>query len=515
MIRVWLAILAVSIPASSIQAQPVVSAVYDVVEYGAIPDDAVDDTVEIRAAVADAGLGGGGRVYFQNGVYDISGAITIPADNIQLVGDGIGSVLSMTSQGGAVLFMIGRQHIVIRDLYIAEKNPGSLSTGSAIRVLGNSSDILVENVRVTGFGKSFQVDPDVGERADHITLRNVWGEGGRDWGFEIFRADHVLFDNVVAKGNGNDGFKIGQGTSRWELRGGRATGNAGDGADILGSGPGWRIVGTRFDDNGVAGINVKTSIGVDKQEGSIIGALVEENHGTGLDFFVGPGDPFPHHISVQGGLFARNGKCGIRVQAGRSITLDGVIVYENDQCGIFVDDRSLDIDIVGAQVSANGRSAEGIHPGVIIEGDRVTMVGGTVDGKDQDTPTGGTAMHKHAIFVSANASKVVVDGVAVKNATSTLVRDDAADTALVNVDGWVTRNRGQTTLLDNTTFRVVAHGLSVTPKIDEIRVTPTTGWGSARSFWVSNPTSIAFRINVDVDPNTDLGFVWEADASGR
>jgi hypothetical protein len=510
MIRVWLVMLAVSI-----LAPPAFADVFDVRDHGAVPGDAIDDTAEIQDAIDEAAFAGGGMVYVPNGVYDVSSALTLGADGIQLVGDGAGSVLSMASPGGQVVFVNGRRHIAIRDLHIGEKSPGPQSAGSAIRVIGSASHILVENVRVTGFGRSFEVDPDVGVRADHITLRNVSGEGGSDWGFEVFRADHVLLDNVVARGFANDGFKIGEGSSHWEIRGGRTTGNGGDGVDILGSGPGWRIIGLRTDANAVAGINVKTSAGDDRQEGSIVGVVSESNRGSGLDFFVGVGDPLPHHISVQGGVFARNSRYGIRVLAGRSITLDGVVVYENAQSGIFLDDRSTDIDILGAQVSVNGQSTTNTYPGVMIEGDRVTMVGGTVDGKDQDAATGGAPTHKHAIFVHSVASKVVVDGVALRNATSALVRDDAPGTAWVNVDGWATRNNGQATLLEGRTSMVVPHGLAVTPEIDEIEVTPITGWGSASSFWVSSPDANGFRIHVDADANQDVGFAWEVDASGR
>jgi hypothetical protein len=504
-----------AILAVSLLAAPASPAVHDVMDYGAAPGDGLDDTAEIQDAIDDAVRNGGGTVYLPNGVYDITGELTLGADGLQLVGEGMGSILSMASQGGQVLIVNGRRDIVVRDLRIGEKSPGPGSTGSAIRVVGNSRDILVENVRITGFGRSFEVDPSADARADRITLRDVWGEGGTDWGFEVFRADHVLFDNVVAKGFGNDGFKIGQGSSNWEIRGGRSTGNVGDGVDILGSGPGWRIIGTRFDANGVAGINVKTAVGDDRQEGSIIGVVSEENRGTGLDFYVGVGDALPHHITVQGGVFARNSKSGIRVMAGRSITLDGVIAYENDQAGIFVDDRAFDVDIVGAQVSVNGQSSANTFAGVVIEGDRVAMLGGTVDGKDQDAPTGGTATHKHGIFVTALASGVVIDGVAVRNAGSALVRDDAPDTIFSNVDGWKTRARGQVTLPRGTTSVKVVHGLAVTPELDEIRLSPITGWSGASSFWVSSPGAANFTIHVGAAPTADVGFAWEVDASGR
>jgi hypothetical protein len=52
---------------------------YNVVDYGAIPDDDVDDAAAIRAAVAAADAADGGTVVFPDGVFDVASTITLPS----------------------------------------------------------------------------------------------------------------------------------------------------------------------------------------------------------------------------------------------------------------------------------------------------------------------------------------------------------------------------------------------------------------------------------------------------
>jgi hypothetical protein len=64
---------------------PEIEAVTNVLDYGAIPDDGVDDTNEIQAAI-DATASG--AVYLPAGQYDIDGFLVINKSNIVLRGDG-------------------------------------------------------------------------------------------------------------------------------------------------------------------------------------------------------------------------------------------------------------------------------------------------------------------------------------------------------------------------------------------------------------------------------------------
>jgi hypothetical protein len=68
---------------------------------------------------------------------------------------------------------------------------------------------------------------------------------------------------------------------------------------------------------------------------------------------------------------------------------------------------------------------------------------------------------------------------------------------------------GSATILAGNTYVDVPHGLSFTPTIDQIVLTPQDALGG-RSFWPTNPTSTTFRINIDMaDPDTNHTFSWQ------
>lgn len=68
---------------------------------------------------------------------------------------------------------------------------------------------------------------------------------------------------------------------------------------------------------------------------------------------------------------------------------------------------------------------------------------------------------------------------------------------------------GSATILAGSTYVDVPHGLSFTPTIDEIVLTPQDDLGG-RGFWPSNPTSTTFRINISMaDPDLAHTFSWQ------
>lgn len=77
----------------------------------------------------------------------------------------------------------------------------------------------------------------------------------------------------------------------------------------------------------------------------------------------------------------------------------------------------------------------------------------------------------------------------------------------------VLRAHGYGTIASGSTTVDVTHGLGMTPILKDISVTPTTTWGNATKFWISNAGATTFRINLNVDPAATVGFAWQADCS--
>jgi hypothetical protein len=73
---------------------------------------------------------------------------------------------------------------------------------------------------------------------------------------------------------------------------------------------------------------------------------------------------------------------------------------------------------------------------------------------------------------------------------------------------------GSATILAGNTFIVVTHGLSFTPTLDQIQITPQDDLGG-RNFWPCNPTSTTFQINISfADPDTNHIFSWQPVGTG-
>jgi hypothetical protein len=80
------------------------------------------------------------------------------------------------------------------------------------------------------------------------------------------------------------------------------------------------------------------------------------------------------------------------------------------------------------------------------------------------------------------------------------------------VRGRVVSNTGTATVISGATTVVVSHGLSDTPTLDNILVTPTNNLGTATKFWISTLTSTQFTINVDANPGASTAtFAWRAE----
>lgn len=57
---------------------------------------------------------------------------------------------------------------------------------------------------------------------------------------------------------------------------------------------------------------------------------------------------------------------------------------------------------------------------------------------------------------------------------------------------------------------MVAHGLGLTPLLQDILLTPNTNWGSTTKWWVDTITATTFTINLDLAPGISFGFSWKA-----
>lgn len=94
----------------------------------------------------------------------------------------------------------------------------------------------------------------------------------------------------------------------------------------------------------------------------------------------------------------------------------------------------------------------------------------------------------------------------------TKVNTSAGTHRFIDNDGYVTENSGTGSIVSGTTSDVIAHGLSITPTIDDISITlaedPTNSPGA---IWVDTIGAANFTVNCENDPGvSNLDFGWRA-----
>jgi len=74
----------------------------------------------------------------------------------------------------------------------------------------------------------------------------------------------------------------------------------------------------------------------------------------------------------------------------------------------------------------------------------------------------------------------------------------------------VTQNQAQVTLTSAATTTLVTHGLATTPRIEDIKITNNSGYGTAGQFFVTAPTSTQFTITTASNPGAGVLVSWDA-----
>lgn len=123
----------------------------------------------------------------------------------------------------------------------------------------------------------------------------------------------------------------------------------------------------------------------------------------------------------------------------------------------------------------------------------------------------------YGVFVSGGCDKFSINDADVEgNATGGILDGSAAnaDKKISGNIGYRTSNAGQAIIVSGTTSIVVAHGLGVTPRLQDLflnRQGPSAGAGD---IYVSNVTSTQFTINSGAAPSSNITVTWMARCSG-
>ena len=126
----------------------------NIIGFGAKPDDGIDDTTYIQAAVDSAEAWGAGTVFIPSGTFSINAAITIDSDDVSIVGCGESSVISRdySTHTSRVINIEDASNILLSNFTIDGNSNTTTFVGSGsghgIRMTGDCSSILIDGVKI-------------------------------------------------------------------------------------------------------------------------------------------------------------------------------------------------------------------------------------------------------------------------------------------------------------------------------------------------------------------------------
>jgi nitrous oxidase accessory protein NosD len=149
---------------------------FNVLDYGAVAGDAVDDVVGIRAAMLAASTAGGGTVVFPAGEYKMSSFATL-YDNVSLSGDNRRSRITMIAGSDTTMFWgNGIDNVTISGLWLdgnSDNNiadnadPWYLNNCGAIIMRSGSTRIFIKENRIENFEYGVTAS---GENTQHVEI---------------------------------------------------------------------------------------------------------------------------------------------------------------------------------------------------------------------------------------------------------------------------------------------------------------------------------------------------------
>jgi len=414
------------------------------IDGGAVGDGVTNDTPALQYAInlaASEGL----PLKITRGTYRIADTLSVPS-NVRVIAEGRGEVTLQPDNGYdyPALRIDASTNVRLQGMTIqmaagAAPEGGPNSRGIAIR--GDAQNVVCEDVTVDTALRCFDCagqDGEVAGTCREIAFVRCRGVNSGSFGFNVDETDTLTIDDCSTDNTDLDGIKLRRKTLNVTIRGGifeNAIG--GDGMDAFAGGDNFVVDGTIFRNNGINGCTIKSDE-LNRDEPLVYGYVKRiqvtnvrayGNVGMGVGVyrhsgFSAPDDPtipLAHHATITGCVCNNNGLYGMAL-GGRAITVQGGLCLSNGREGIKMQANCLDVSIVGAQLHGNGTAASGTYDGLWLDGKRITVVGGSILGIEDDT-------------ITADADYgVSTPNPAAETRVGILINATAEDVSLINVD---------------------------------------------------------------------------------
>lgn len=426
--------------------------------YFARGNGSADDTAALQAAL-DAVPSTGGTVVIPAGEYKITAPLWVRTDNTLIMGSGQGNRIGATQVGRGTRIKV---------------DPAFAGGSYAVMVQRTADDRTVYGVKIADLA---------------VDGQSVAGPvGGILWKAVRGQLLNVAVHNCTGYGVTVTGY------TTWA-----ATDSQFTGCDFS-----WNATGALFGANG--------------PDNKVTGCVFSNNTSDGAEVAVA-GTQFGNcdfWANTRYGAWLNN--------AGSRTRFTGCKFRLSGQHGLILDSTTTgfsDVGVTGCGFHTNGTSAASTYDGLILTGgtanaiSRCAITGcnfsyesGSSPNKARYGANFSNSATQHAVLVGNSFGTSSAWGTAGVNDNS----NTSSPAKIRGNSGWVTSACGTATIPSGLTSVAVTHGLSATPSVKHISVTPANSLGLAAKFWVSAVTSTTFTISTDTDPGaTTAVFAWQAE----
>lgn len=393
----------------------------------------------------------GGKIYLTEGTYQLNGSISLPYGSITIEGSGWSSYLNVANNTNTPIIAFSpaggqtMEGVMLRNFTI-NANGGNQTSGNTIYAKG-AIWCRFENLHIiTPYDYGIQLYTDnIGDYGHHNTIMGCV--------FELGTAS--AGPGIALFCNQSDENMIVNNTFQANGRGGTSPYHIYDTAGLQ------SIIGNQFVTGGMA-------LKVQGNNTKIVNNTFDGCGGT--DLF----NSEACQIHLTGGQCLVSGNYFYNIGYGGTT---------NNSVGLLIDaqpSNSMITNNVFTPFNNTGNARAGID-------------------LDTYSPTYSNILNN--IFTTANAGTATWGSAAITNGGTTQV--------IRNNEGFVTDNKGTGTVASGGTLGTITHGLSYTPTLSDIYVTPQTSLGSSSQYWVASPSSTTFIINANTNPGQNILFSWK------